>query len=160
MAHGLTIIACAMITGFLTLGWIAARAKKWNLTPLQIAFAGMICFMVVQACIVAEWVPSAYLMWALFGFFGTSGIIPYAALSQKFPTEVAGRLNTGINVLVFVAAFAAQWGIGWVIDFWPRQEGGAFAPAGYQAAFAIMLGLQALALIGSWLFRHRSRLGD
>ncbi len=154
-AVGLTLIACAMIAGFASLGWLATHASRWGGTPFHVAFGAMACFILVQTCFVLEWVPSAYALWALFGFFGTAGILPYAALSQRFPYEVAGRLNTGLNVLVFVAAFCAQWGIGAVIDLWPRNASGFYASAGYQAAFALLLGLQVAALIGAILYRHR-----
>jgi hypothetical protein len=36
-------------------------------------------------------------------------------------------------------AFSAQWGIGSVIELWPIQAGGGYAPEGYRAAFIIML---------------------
>ena len=90
------------------------------------------------------------MLWLLFGFFGTAGILAYAVLSQSFPTHLSGRVNTALNLLVFVAAFAAQWGIGSIIELWPTTVDGGYAPAGYQAAFGIMLVLQTLALI--WFF--------
>lgn len=154
-ALALTLIACAMIAGFSGLGWLATHASRWGWTPFHIAFGGMVGFVLVQTCIVLEWVPSIYLLWMFFGFFGTAGILPYAALSQRFPHEIAGRLNTGLNVLVFVAAFCAQWGIGAVIDMWPRDAGGMYAPAGYRAAFTLMLGLQVGTLMGAALHWYR-----
>jgi hypothetical protein len=59
---------------------------------------------------------------------------------------LAGRLNTTLNVLVFSAAFVAQWGMGAIIALWPGEAAGAYAPEGYRLAFAVMLGLQALGL--------------
>jgi hypothetical protein len=71
-------------------------------------------------------------------------------LSQKFAAELAGRANTALNLLVFVAAFAAQWGIGAIINCWPQRPDGGYAPAGYQAAFGILLGLQVVAVLWFW----------
>ena len=89
-----------------------------------------------------------------FGFFGTAGIVPYAALSQAFPAHLAGRVNTALNLLVFVMAFVAQWAIGAVIDLWPQTADGGYAAQGYQVAFAVMLALQVLAL--AWYVARRA----
>ena len=56
-------------------------------------------------------------------------------------------------MLTFAGAFAAQWGIGVVINLWPAASGGGYAPEGYQAAFAMMLALQFLAL--AWFLVYR-----
>jgi len=102
-----------------------------------------------QAAMVAGWLAHTRLVWMLFGFFGTSGILCYAHLSQQFPARLAGRVNTGLNLMVFVVAFTAQWGIGAVIDLWPSTPTG-YAIPGYQAGFGLMLTLQILAL--GWFF--------
>jgi hypothetical protein len=86
------------------------------------------------------------LLWVVFGFSGTSGILVYADLSQRFPAELAGRVNTGLNLLVFIAAFCAQWGVGAVINLWPNTLTG-YAPAGYRAGFGLLLVLQVLAAL-------------
>ncbi|MDH3997382.1 MAG: hypothetical protein OET90_00960, partial [Desulfuromonadales bacterium] len=57
------------------------------------------------------------------------------------------------NVLVFVAAFAAQWMIGVVIELWPQTASGGYHADGYRAGFAIVLVLQALAAVWFWFFR-------
>jgi hypothetical protein len=72
--------------------------------------------------------------------------VAYAGLSQHFPPELAGRVNTGLNFLVFSAAFVAQAGIGAIIGLFPETGGEGFAPAGYRAGFGTMLALQAVAL--------------
>jgi hypothetical protein len=90
------------------------------------------------------------LLWICFGFFGTSNIITYASLSQSFPAHLSGRVTTGVNLLVFVAAFIGQWAIGAIIGLWPVGENGSYALPGYQAGFAVMLGTQVLCLI--WFF--------
>jgi len=54
----------------------------------------------------------------LFGYFGTSGILPCAVLSQSFPPQLSGMVNMALNLLVFVfvTAFTAQWGIESIIE--------------------------------------------
>ena len=147
VAQYLFFIAAAMIAGNLTGGTIAMQLGRFGIKIMTVAVTGMALFACVQIALVLQWTDWALVIWMLFGFFGTSGILPYAALPQEFRPELAGRVVTGINVLSFFGAFAAQWGIGAVIDLWPKTAAGGYAPEGFQAGFAMMLGLQIAGLI-------------
>ena len=147
VAKGLLMIAAAMIAGFALLGAVAERLSRLGIKPLYVAVFGMSLFMVVEALIILEWTVLTKPLWILFGFFGTTGIITYAILSQSFPGNLAGRVNTGLNVMLFVTAFGGQWGIGEVINLWPTSPEGNYSPAGYKAGFGLMLLLQVLSLV-------------
>ena len=149
-AHVLLLVAAAMVAGFLVLGSLAARLSRSGIGVLYTAVAGMGAFMTVQGLILALPARGVLTLWGLFGFFGTSGIIAYAALSQQFPARLSGRVTTAVNLLVFIAAFAGQWAIGAIIGHWPVGADGRYALAGYRTGFALMLGLQVSAL--AWFF--------
>jgi len=146
-AQVLLTIAMAMVAGFILIGAAAERLSRLGIKPIAVAVAGMSAFMLVQTFLILEVASWARTLWVLFGIFGTTGIVPYAVLSQSFPLHLSGRVNTALNLLVFVAAFSAQWGIGAIINLWPGTAGGGYAPPGYQAAFAMMLLLQLIALL-------------
>jgi hypothetical protein len=97
----------------------------------------------------------------LFGFFGTSGIIAYAALSQRFPVHLSGRVTTAVNLLVFIAAFMGQWSIGGIIGHWPVDADGHYALAGYRTGFFAMLAIQTMTLLwflaASRMIRNRGK---
>ena len=147
IARVLLMIAVAMVTGFILMGAAAERLSRLGIKPIVIAVAGMTAFMITQGLLTLEVTSWSRALWVLFGIFGTAGIIPYAVLSQSFPLHLSGRVNTGVNLLVFIAAFSAQWGIGAIINLWPGTAAGGYAPAGYQAGFAMMLCLQVIALL-------------
>jgi len=117
------------------------------------AVFGMSLFMLVQLLVTLHVRSWAVSLWIAYGFFGTTGIISYAGLSQCFPQNTTGRVTTSINLLVFIAAFGTQWAIGAIINRWPVAADGSYAPAGYQAGFALMLGLQFLSLLWFLFFR-------
>lgn len=144
VANYLLAIATAMVAGFLLMGTLAYRLSRVGIRPIAVAGGGMGLFMLTQLAIVLEFADFALPLWILFGFFGTTGILSYAVLSQAFPAALAGRVNTAVNLLVFIAAFTGQWGIGAVISLWPASARG-YHPQGYQAAFALVLALQTLA---------------
>jgi predicted MFS family arabinose efflux permease len=158
LANHLLGVAAAMVAGYILLGSAAERLGRSGIEPMIVAGAGMTLFALTQLAVLVLWRdPVTLWLWPLFGFFGTAGIVSYAALSQSFPRELAGRVVTGLNVLSFSAAFAVQWGIGAVIDQWPAAPGGGYAPDGYRAAFAMILSLQAATLPWFWVYRRLSK---
>jgi MFS family permease len=138
--------AAGMVSGYIFMGIVAERLSRAGIRPMTVAGAGMLLFMSCQAAIMLQWQLPPMLLWIVFGFSGTSGILVYADLSQHFPADLAGRVNTGLNLLVFIAAFGAQWGVGAVIDQWPNTLTG-YAPEGYRTGFGMLLVLQVLAFI-------------
>jgi hypothetical protein len=135
-------IAAAMVSGFLGMGQLTYWLSRLGISPLGVASGGMALFILTQSAILFSG-GSLLLLWVLFGFFGTSGVLNYAILSQSFPPALAGRVNTALNLLVFMAAFAGQWGMGAIINHWPMASGG-YADVGYRWAFGLVLALQAL----------------
>ena len=140
-------VAAAMVAGFLGMGHLAYRLSRRDIPPLAVAAGGMALFMGVQLALLLKLGPMLPL-WVLFGFFGTAGTLNYAILTQAFPPALAGRVNTALNLLVFVAAFAGQWGMGAIINRWP-VAGGGYAEPGYQLAFGLALAGQLLSW--AWL---------
>lgn len=161
VAKGLLMIAVAMTVGFVLLGAVADRLNRVGIKSLYVAIFSMSVFMVVQTLIIFEWTSFTLLIWILFGFFGSGGMITYAVLSQSFPTNLAGRVNTSLNMMVFVVAFGGQWGIGEIINLWPTAADGRYEPVSYQAGFSLMLVLQvisALWFIGASVKNRRTHL--
>ena len=144
VADHLALIPVSMIAGFLCMGFISDRLRRYGVHTVIVAGVGMLLFLLSQIVIVAASVDAPALIWCVFGFFGTSGILCYAVLSQSFPKNLAGRVNTALNVLAFSAAFGAQWGLGGLIGLFPAEAAGSYAPAGYGTAFGVTAGIQLL----------------
>ena len=155
-ANTLMGISVAMIAGYFAFGSLAERLARRGMKPMTVAAAGTFCFIVIQGMIVLQMVDMTLVLWLLFGFFGTACILRYAALSQNFSRHLAGRVNTGLNLLVFVAAFSAQWAIGLIIDLWPLTESGrSYSATGYSSSFGLIVVLQLAGAI--WYFRSPGR---
>ena len=142
VANTLMGLSLAMIAGYFVFGAFAERLARRGIRPITVAAYGMTAFMAVQLLLTLQWTSLTVPLWLLFGFCGTACILPYAVLSQAFPKHLAGRANTGLNLLVFVAAFAAQWAIGAIIGRWPQDAAGGYHANGYRAGFGLVLGLQ------------------
>jgi len=154
VAEHLFMIAASMVAGFLVLGTAAERLSRIGIKPIAVNVFGVIMFMGVQGILVLQWQSAVLAQWMVFGFFGATSILSYAILSQNFAKEFAGRVNAGLNLLLFTASFFVQWGIGAIINLWPATNTGQYAAEGYQAAFAALLVLQVIALIWFAFYRR------
>ncbi len=153
-ARVLLIAAIGFITGNIFSGSFAVWIGRRGVPTPVVLVVGMGMFMLVQIAVISGWTAHTGILWFAFGFLGTTGILSFSVLTRAFPMHLSGRAATAMNLMVFVAAFALQWGIGIVIDQWPTSETGGYNPEGYQVAFGLTLALQALAFIG-FLFGHR-----
>lgn len=75
-----------------------------------------------------------------------STILCYAILTQRFASAVSGRLNTALNVSMFVCAFFTQVGTGYLLRLFPAADG-RYPVEGYTLAFAVLGVVQ----LGAWL---------
>lgn len=156
VANTLMGVSIAMIAGYFAFGALAERLAIRKVRPVTVAAFGMVLFILTQLLLTVEIGILTVPLWLLFGFCGTACILPYAELSQSFPRHLAGRVNTGLNLLVFVAAFAAQWVIGLIISLWPQTASGGYHAAGYRCGFGLVLALQVIT--AAWyLFASRRR---
>jgi MFS family permease len=153
VASHLFTLALSLAIGFLGIGYIAERVGRRGVSPETVWTLCAVVFQVSQGLIAA----GAFIhggaprvLWMVFGLFGASGMLSYVILTRRFPREMAGRVNAGLNVLVFTSAFLVQAGVGAVIARWSRP--GSFSPEGYRIAFGSALAFQTIALL--W-FRAR-----
>ena len=159
VATHLLMLAFSMGVGFIGLGFLAERLGRFGVPTVAIWIGSSIAFQCAQLGLVLEWTGYARGLWSAFGLFGAGGMLSYVILTRSFPIAMAGRVNTGLNVFVFVGAFALQAGIGAIVQHY-SEPGAPFSPKGFHMAFGIALALQTLALF--WLlttspWRQRTR---
>mgnify|MGYP001250920605 CR=1 FL=1 len=153
-ANVLFLTAAAMTVGFFTTGMVAAVMRRFGYGDFHAATGAAVIFCAVMGIITFLQPANVTLWWMLFGYFGAYGIVYFPPLAQAFTPELAGRVTTTANFVTFGTIFLGQWGIGRIVDLWPRTAHG-YAPEGYTWAFALLIALQIVALI--WLFLFRAR---
>lgn len=155
VANYLLLVALSTMTGSLVFGNAASWLSRHGVPVIRVFAAGLAAALLAQIVIVAGGLGAPAAAWVLYGLFISSSTLSYSVLSQHFPQHLAGRVNTALNLMVFVCAFSSQWGIGAVINLWPVSAGGQYHASGYQAAFGLFLALQAAAWV--WLVLDESR---
>ena len=156
VADHLFRVALGMAVGYAGMGVIADRLARWRVSTQAVALAATLGLLVTQGAIIVLPPAAAGPLWILFTFLGASNVLWYSALYRSFPVEMAGRAATALNVFVFLGIFACQWGVGAIVNLWPRGPSGAYPAEAYQAAFTVLLALE-LAGVGWYLFWRKAR---
>lgn len=153
-ADVLFMIAAAMTVGFFTTGMVAGVVRRFGFGDFHTATGATAIFCAIMSVITFVQPANVTLWWMLFGYFGSYAIVYFPPMAQAFTPELAGRVTTTGNFIMFSTIFLAQWGIGRVVDLWPRTATG-YAPDGYTWAFGLLIGLQVMAFCWLILFRAR-----
>jgi predicted MFS family arabinose efflux permease len=150
IAHHLLLAAIGMVAGHMTMGNLASRLERAGIAPSYMVGIGVGVAILVHASLAVGYLGMQSAVWLLFGFLGTAGTVNFAILSQAFPVSMAGRVITALNLMIFVATFLVQWGIGIAINVYPIG-GGNYAPEGYTIALGASVVMQVAALL--WFYR-------
>jgi len=134
-----------MFVGVLCLGTLADRLQRFGIKPVAVMGGAIGISLGIQCLFAFEHVALATPLCFAFGFFGSSPLLVFAVFGQTFPAHLAGRANTAQNMLSFIGAFAAQWGIGAIINLWPELAGGQYDPTGHQAALVTVIAIESAA---------------
>lgn len=146
-AVALQSLAIALTLGFVFTGTLADRLARIGI-PARHTAAGCIALSVTSQWVLVSGAGSHDpWLWMSVAFFSTGAMLGYAVLSREFPPHLSGRVNTALNLMVFVLAFALQAGIGRVIGLFPLMPDGGYDPAAHRLGLAILAGAQAMALI-------------
>jgi sugar phosphate permease len=141
LAYTLSLMAGALVIGAAS-SRAQARGRSAALVPLA-CIAGQITAQIGLALQPAG--PAAItILWILFAFCAAGAAPGYVAVGQMFPPEQMGRVATAVNTLTLGGAFLLQAVVGWILDLWPRTAAGGWDPAGYSAALALSIAVQAV----------------
>jgi MFS family permease len=142
------LFAMAILTtiGFASTGTISDALAKRGVAPLLIFKLGAVASLILMGTFALGVAGVAFATWGLYALLAPTATLSYAILTQRYDRVLAGRVNTGLNVLVFVSAFAAQWGMGAIVGLWVPEEG-RYPVAAYAAAFGTVVVLHAAALL-------------
>ncbi len=147
IATRLTWISGAMLGGFLFMGFFATVLVRRGVRLEHVYRGAMGAALLAFGAIALRPTLGSDWLWPLLGFCFSLSNISYSLVAQAFPSQLSGRANTALNLLVFAGAFGLQWGIGGLVDAlhgtdWPLA-------LAYRTAFLLLLGGQLLAL--AWL---------
>jgi MFS family permease len=139
-AFHLLLTGIAMLAGFLAIAFFVIPLKRRGVPPERILAIGMGLGVAVNAAIVLDLLPT-HAIWFMLGLVFSVGNLAYALLQARFPPQLAGRVNTALNLGAFAGAFGLQWGFGAGVDL--LAASGLGLRDAYQWSFAALVLLQA-----------------
>ncbi len=147
-AGWLSVFSLSLVIGFVGCGFLMNRANSQAGAERIVALA-LFAFVLVQGALVVLPPELGTPLWILYNVIGSASALTYAIVVPYFQPGMAGRVNTTMNFVVFLAAFLTQWLFGVLLDFYPDGTGGVL-PAGYATGFLILMGVQLAAFV-PWL---------
>lgn len=155
LVRHLLVMAVALCLGALAIGWAADRLRSRGISLRTLLGSLAALFIAAQLALIFRCFSSSYVLWAMIAAVGSGTVLSFAILAEYFPKELTGRVNAALNVFHMGGAFALQCLTGFVIQAWAKEHGH-YPEVAYQAAFAINLLLQIIALVWFSLPRLQS----
>lgn len=150
VANYLFLMAAAFFFGILFTGTVADWFVRRGIGLINVMLCFMAIYLLAQVGIVLQWTDYALPLWLAFGMLGQVAILAYPWLASHFGSELSGRAQTAVNLMIFGCAFLAQYAIGAIIGLYPQPTATTYDPQSYQTAFGVFLIVQLAALI--WYF--------
>jgi MFS family permease len=122
-AEHLAAMSLAMLLTYVAIGLWAMPLARRGIPPLVLMVGGIGSAIATLLAIGLEATAHTLPLWALYGVCVSFGTLAYSQCAAGFPPLLAGRVNTAFNLMVFVGAFALQWGIGVAIDLLGAAQG-------------------------------------
>ncbi len=155
VADHMLLIQLGFFLGLLTGGAVTDRVRVLGIQPFTVLATGVAVYIALQASLVMGVSGIDALIWGGFGFFGAFCFLSYSVYSEHFPAALTARVLTAANLLLFVAAFALQWGIGAIVELFPRSDTDGHVAAGHTTALGVALALQIVAF--AWMIWPRRK---
>jgi MFS family permease len=153
VAPYLLVAALGYIGGSVFFGLASDRLAQMGVSRMTVYKVGISVSLAMLALIATGVQTGLAALLAIYSFTGISAALAYALLTPLFPPEMTGRVSTATNVLMFALSFAFQWAIGAALKLYPIVDG-RYSPAGYTAAFSVLVLLQLAAIL--WLLPLRA----
>ncbi len=146
-ADHLAAMSIAMVVAYALIGLLATSLARRGIPTILLLIGGLTMAQLTLLLLITQAVGQTHLLWIAYGAFSSFGTLAYSQMSSGFPVALSGRANATLNLMVFVSAFAFQWGLGVLID--ALEASGYSTQIAHRNAFAVLFVSQAAALL--WL---------
>ena len=145
-ATGLFWINVTMLFSFLIWGYFLPKISSTRIESMKIVKLGLPISYLVLLLLIIMGEKAGATMFALYILSSIVISLTQPAIALNFPSHLAGKSLTSLNVFLFSGTFFVQWIIGLMVDF--SRSLGANIVLSYQISFSIFL----FACILSYLF--------
>ncbi len=150
--NALLVFNLALLASYIAMSFASPWLEKRKFALEKQSLIGLSWFGGFVWLIILWREPAAWWCWVLMTIGIPAVILLQTQTALLFPRQVAGRVLTTFNLVMFVGAFLLQWGIGLVVDLF--QSFGMLRASALASAFTIMAVLQFASL--AWYLTKRN----
>jgi predicted MFS family arabinose efflux permease len=147
VAQNLMAMAIAFSAGSLLTGLIADWATRRGIGLKTVMIGSFFVLGAAELGFVFDAPLPALLLVSLLGIAGSAANLAYVALADRFGPAMAGRAQTSLNLVLFLAAAVLQSGIGWALDLIEASGIGGGAAFHYTLVFGTLVATQVLSML-------------
>jgi MFS family permease len=156
VAQALLLFNVVMIACYLALGRASDSLTRSGKSALPLLAGGVGTASACLALLVLGARTGHLVLWSVFFGCATAVTLAYSLFSRRYPKEMVGRVNSALNVSVFVGMFFGQWVTGAILTQWPATATG-YAPEAYTWSLALLWALQFAGVAWLWMGRKLFR---
>lgn len=150
--NALLMFNMALLASYVVMSFASPWLEKRKFVLEKQSVIGLFWFSGFLWLIILWQDPSAWWCWVVMTIGIPSVVVLQTQTALLFPRQIAGRVLTTFNLVMFVGAFLLQWGIGLVVDLF--QSFGMLRASALASAFTIMAVLQLASL--AWYLVKRN----
>ena len=145
-------LSLAIVPGYFFSGMIVDLLALRGVRGGKVLLVYGLIFLAIHLAVAANLAGMPTLLWFVYVTSGGTLVVSYALVTRAFATELAGRVNTTLNLVCMMIAFVVQAAIGPALA-WMETAHGLARPQAHQVVVLILLALQA----ATWIWYAASR---
>jgi MFS family permease len=143
VGRALFVLSLAIVPGYFFSGMIVDLLQRRGVRGGKVLLAYGIAFLLVQLA-VATSIVDATVLWFVYVTLGGTMAVAFALITRAFATELAGRVNTTLNLACMLFAFVVQAAIGPTV-VWMETAHSLTRAQAHQLVILVLLAIQAAA---------------
>lgn len=137
-------LSIAIVPGYFFSGMIVDLLARRGVRGGKVLLVYGILFLAIHLAVAANFGATPTVLWFVYVTSGGTLVVSYALVTRAFAMDLAGRVNTTLNLVCMLIAFLAQAAIGPALAWMESAHGIARAEA-HQVVILVLLALQAAA---------------
>lgn len=143
VGRALFVLSLAIVPGYFFSGMIVDLLQRRGVLGGKVLLVYGVLFLLMHVALAAD-VANASTMWFIYVTLGGSMAVAFALITRAFAADLAGRVNTSLNLLCMLIAFVVQAAIGPTLA-WMEIAHGLTRAQAHQVAILALVALQAVA---------------
>jgi len=131
-------LSIAIVPGYFFSGMIIDLLQRRGVRGGRVLLVYGLLFLAIHVPIALNVTSAPKLLWFAYVMFGGTSVVCYALITRAFAPELAGRVNTTLNLICMLIAFVVQAAIGPALAWMEAAQGLSRAGAHQVVTFALL----------------------